>query len=428
MKRPDAPVPQAWSAPDIELTPHDAAKTHWRNYFADPRLQSLITQALENNRDLKIAAARVVEARALYGVTKAEGLPSLSLGATAGASLTMIEAPLAVVSYELDFWGRLAGLSDSARFSFLATEEARRAVRISLVADVASAYFTLLQLDAMAELSQATADAREQSLELLTKGRDLGGLNDFEVQQAAGILEMAKSALADVQYQRVAVKNRLDYLVGKVAVMQTPGYALEEQDLDLALAPGLPSEVLLVRPDVMASEQRLRAAHANIGVARTAFFPKIALVAGFGVASQGLASLLSGSTTSFSPRFSLPALFDGGRTAAGVEVAEARKSIALAEYERTIQLAFREVSDQLAARASLVAQMRSANVNKASQERRLQIAWARHNAGMVGYLEVLDAQRELFAAQQAALQVRRAQLESAVQLYKALGGGEQRAD
>lgn len=428
LKRPDAPVPQAWSAPAIELSPHDAAKTHWRNFFTDPRLQSLITQALENSRDLKIAAARVAEARAQVKVSKADTVPSLSLGALAGSPLTMIDAPLAVVSYELDFWGRLAGLSESARFSYLATEEASRAVRISLVADVASAYFTLVQLEALEELSRGTLASREQSLELLTKGRDLGGYNDYDIQQASGILEMARSALADVEYQRIVIKNRLDFLVGKTATLDGQAVALDDQDIDLALAPGLPSEVLLVRPDVMASEQRLRAAHANIGVARTAFFPKIALVAGFGAASKGLASILSGSSTAFSPQFSLPALFDGGRTAAGVEVAEARKSIAVAEYERTIQLAFREVSDQLAARGALMAQMRSAKANAASQERRLQIAWARHNAGMVGYLDVLDAQRELFAAQQAAMNVRRAQLESAVQLYKALGGGDQSAD
>ena len=201
-----------------------------------------------------------------------------------------------------------------------------------------------------------------------------------------------------------------------------PGLTLREQGFDAALAPGLPADILLMRPDVMAAEQRLRAAHANIDAARAAFLPKILLTAGVGVASQGLTSLFSGAAWNFAPTLSMP-LFDGGRLAASVDIAEVRKVIAVAEYEKTIQLAFREVSDLLSARASLIRQMRSAELNEKSQTKRLEIAMARNKVGLTGLLEVLDSQRELVSAQQGATQLRRAQLEASSQLYKALGGG-----
>jgi multidrug efflux system outer membrane protein len=281
-----------------------------------------------------------------------------------------------------------------------------------------------MQLDALSTLTASTVELREQSLDVVSKGRDLGGTYDYEVQQASGILESTRANLAALAHQRNVVGNRLDYLVGKIGTSLPPGRSLDEQGLDSAVSPGLPSVVLLMRPDVMAAEKRLSAAHANIGVARAAFFPKIALTAGFGIVSQGLSSLLSASASSFSPLVSLPALFDGGRNAGNVDVAEARKVIAVAEYEKTIQQAFREVSDQLSARASLANQMRATQANNNAQERRLQIAQARYNGGLIGYLDVLDGQRELVAAQQASTNVRRAQLESSVQLFKALGGGE----
>jgi multidrug efflux system outer membrane protein len=198
--------------------------------------------------------------------------------------------------------------------------------------------------------------------------------------------------------------------------------------LELDIAPGLPSDVLLLRPDVMSAEQRLKSAHANVGVARTAFFPKILLSTGYGAATQALSSLASGGAWYFVPILSAMPLFDNGRTASGVDVAEARKVIAVAEYEKTIQQAFREVADLLSLRASLANQLRASIANSNAQEVRLQIAQARHSAGLISYLEVLDAQREVFSAQQASTQFRRAQLESAAQLYKALGGGEPRTE
>jgi multidrug efflux system outer membrane protein len=415
--RPSPPVPQVWPASAVNVGKDDAVKTHWRTFFIDPRLQSLISTALENSRDLRIAVARVAEARAQFGGARADRLPTLTFGSD--TSVSMLSG-----TYEIDFWGRVAGMTESARTNFLATEEARRAVHLSLIADVASTYFTLLQMDELIALTRSTVDLREQSLALIRKGRDLGGTYDFEVQQSYGILQSARGTLAGHEHQRAATANKLDFLVGQVTTALPTGKNLDEQGLELDIAPGIPSDVLLLRPDVMSAEQRLKAAHANVGVARTAFFPKISLSTGYGAATQALSSLAGGGVWYFVPVLSAIPLFDNGRTAAGVDVAEARKVIAVAEYERTIQQAFREVADLLSLRASLTSQLRASVANSNAQEVRLQIAQVRHSAGLVSYLEVLDAQREVFSAQQASTQFRRAQLESAAQLYKALGGGE----
>lgn len=434
--RPTPPIPDNWPLAISPLAAGDAAKTHWRAFFIDPKLQVLITAALEHNRDLRIAAGRVEEARALYGIARADQTPTVNLlGASngsgsriPGASSQRYDLSLSSVSYELDFWGRVANLSQAARNSYLATAEAQRAVHLSLVADVASAYFNLLQLEELGALARSTLALREQSLVLIAKGRDIGGAYDYEYQQASGLLESARANLASLEHQRAVTTNQLNFLVGN-APSALPaalplGLSLDAQGFDVDLAPGLPSEVLLLRPDVMAAEQRLAAAHANIAAARAAFLPKIVLTAGLGVASQGLASLFSGGAWLFQPSMTLP-IFDGGRLASGVDVAKAREVIAVAEYEKTIQQAFREVSDQLSARASWASQLKAAQINKNAQAQRLKIAEARYNGGLISYLDVLEGQRELVTAQQAFAQIRRSQLDAAALLYKALGGGSQ---
>lgn len=425
LQRPPLPVPDQWRTPVTEPSKADAAKTHWRAFFTDPRLQALIEAALENNRDLRIAVARVQEARAQYTINSAEQYPVVSMGPAQGTTLTPGSSwPFASVSFELDFWGRIAGMTESARFAYLATEEARRAVHLTLVADVASAYFEILQADELLAILDSTVELREQSLDLIKKSLDLGASYDYEYQQARGVLESARASQAALEHQRSVANNRIDFLVGRVGLALPQGRSLDEQGLDVNIAPGLPSEVLLLRPDVMAAEQRLRAAHANIGVARATLFPKIGLTAGFGSLSDGLLSVFKASRAAITPVLSLPAIFDGGRLDAGVDVAEARKVIAVAEYEKTIQQAFREVSDQLSARVSLSRQLRATMANSVAQERRFQIAKGRYDLGAIGYLEVIDAQREQLVSQQASTSVRRAQLEAAVQLYKVLGGGE----
>jgi multidrug efflux system outer membrane protein len=413
-----------------------AARIHWREYFVDPRLHALIAVALENNRDLRIAVAHVQEAKAQYGIAQADFLPSFNLqagGALAGVpaglsgtnqSTTTERYDLAVstISYEVDFWGRIAGLSEAARNSYLASEEAQRAFQISLVADVATTYFTLLQVEELTALANASLQSRITALDLVRKGRDAGGAFDYEVEQALGLRESASSAVDSWEYQRSTVLNRLNYLVGEVGVDLPPALSLESQGFGELLAPGLPSEVLLLRPDVIAAEKRLLAAHANIDAARAAFLPKVLLTSSVGLASQGLSSLFSGAAWSFQPLVSLP-LFDGGRLNAGLELAEARKVIAVAEYEKAIQMAFREVADLLSSRVSLTRQMRSALIAERSQQKLLEIARARHSIGVSSYLEVLDREREWVSSQQVTVQLKRAQLEAASQLYKALGGG-----
>jgi multidrug efflux system outer membrane protein len=435
-QRPPLPVPKEWADQTLDK-PQLAIKTHWRAFFTDPQLHALIEVALENNRDMRIAAARVLEARAQYGVAKADLGPTVNLLGMGnltrtssdlsgiGAPLTSqrFDLQLSAVSFELDFWGRVANLSESARLSYLATEESRRLVYLSLVADVATSYFTLLQMRELAAIERSTLGLRELSLALIATGQALGGASDFEFQQATGMAESTRGNLANLEYQQAVAVNRLNFLLGNTAFKWQPGAGLNQQGLDSEMAPGLPAEVLLLRPDVLAAEQRLMAAHANIGAARAAFLPKVVLTTALGLASQGLAGLFSGGAWSFQPLISLP-LFDGGRTAAGVDLAQAREVVAVAEYERSIQVAFREVADLLASRLSLARQLDAARIFAQAQARRLEIAQGRFDAGMIGYLDVLEAQRDINSARQQAAQLRRAQLESTVQLYKALGGGD----
>ena len=434
--RPEAPVPTKWPDAVSVVDPKQASKTHWKTYFKDPRLQALIQAALQYNRDMRIAAARVVEARAQYAMTRADQLPTVNLGGSgtftgipndlvnAGtpATYSRYDMNITSVGYEVDFWGRLSKLSEAAKNSYLSTEEARRSFQISLISEVANTYFSLLQFDEITKLGQETMSSRQKALNVILKGRDAGGSYDFEVEQATSSLEAARSTVDSLAHQRTITQNRLNYLVGDIPKSLPDGLSLLEQGLDAALAPGLPSEILLLRPDVMAAEQRLRAAHANIDAARAAFLPKIMLTAGIGVASQGLSTLFNGAAWNFAPSLTLP-IFNGGKLAASVDLAEVRKDIAVAEYEKTIQLAFREVADLLSARSSLSKQMQSAQINERAQMKRLEIAMARNKVGLTGYLDVLDSEREVLSAQLGATQVRRAQLEASAQLYKALGGG-----
>lgn len=443
-KRPEAPVAAAWPEPAQAEGKLDATQTDWRTLFPDPRLQALIATALEHNRDLRIAVARVGEARAQYGISSAERVPNLNLGLNraaqkippqfagtsdpSGNGVAIVnernDLSLSSVAFEVDFWGRVASMSSSARASYLASEEAQRAARLSIVADVANAYFGLLEMEERLLVGRETLASREKTRALVARGRESGFASNIEILQAEGAVESARAELAVLERQRAAASNWLNQLVGHVPEGLPRGRNLLEQAVGDNLAAGIPSEVLLTRPDVMASEQRLIAANASIGAARAAFLPKLLLTAAFGVASRGVATLFEGNTGvwSYQPSLSLP-LFDGGRLAGNKDIAEARKVIAVAEYEKTIQQAFREVTDLLSTRATLIDQRQAAEALLRTQEERFKIAQARYKAGVASFLEVLDAQRELFGAQQGAIQVRRAQLGATAQLYKALGGG-----
>ncbi|MDP2142946.1 MAG: efflux transporter outer membrane subunit [Gallionella sp.] len=441
-QRPEAPVAAAWPKNvKLKLSSKLVRSDRWQDYFTEPRMRGLIAAALEHNRDLRIATARIAEARAQYGIQEAGRLPNVS--ATAGHSESSSPAStsitgrefksqrydvnISVVSFELDFWGRVASLSEAAKANYFATEEAQRAFRLSLIADVANAYLSVLELRERTRLAAATVKTRARYRELTDRRREMGVSSDMDTLQAEGAFQSARAEYASLERQQAAAENLLDLLVGyPVAQLKDlpSGRSLTLQSIGIAQLAELPAEALLRRPDVRAAEQRLIAANANIGAARAAFLPSITLTGSAGTASRTLAGLFDAGSSawSFQPSLVQP-LFDAGRNEANLDVAEARKVIAVADYEKTIQQAFREVADLLNARERLAVQLAAQQANAAAQGRRLKLVDARYSAGIASYLELLDAQREAFAAWQGALQVRRLQLTTATQLYKALARG-----
>ncbi len=438
--RPAAPVAAAWPQGANAEGKRAVVATDWEHYYTDARLQALIATALEHNRDLRIATARIAEARAQYGVQQADQLPNVNVSAGRNASATpastsftgrdfksnRYDVSLALVSYELDFWGRVRSLNAAAKASYLASEAAQQAFRLSLVAEVANAYLSLQELSERAQLAAATAQGRAEMRALVQRRRDLGVSGDLEWLQAEGAYQSALAERANLERQQAAAENLLTLLVGQplAAIKDLPaGRTLAAQDISADLIAGLPSDVLLQRPDVIAAEQKLIAANANIGAARAAFLPRITLTGSVGTASRTLSGLFdTGSDAwSFQPSLSAP-LFDAGRNAANTDLAEARKVIAVAEYEKTLQQAFREVADLLNAREKIAEQLSAQQANAQTQNQRLKLVEARFKAGVANHLEVLDAQRDSFAAQQGELQVRRTLLSAAAQLYKALAG------
>ncbi|MCF8177398.1 MAG: efflux transporter outer membrane subunit [Sulfuritalea sp.] len=439
--RPEAPVANAWPALRASTSLGDAAKSarmlaDWRNFFSDPALQGLIVAALEHNRDLRIAVARVEEARVLAGIARSDRFPTLDLGAQRAAALTpadlsgtgrqlnsqRYDVNLGIAAFELDFWGRVRNLDDAARASYLASDYSRRAFRLTLIADVANAYLSLLELGERLDLAQATLKTREETRTLIGRRRDVGLAGDLDYLQADGAFQNARAEIASLLRSHAAAENALRLLVGTAPAI-ADGERLTRQSLNKDLAVGLPAEVLLARPDVLAAEQRLIAANANIGAARAAFLPKIVLTAVAGTASRGLAGLFDAGSSawSFMPVLRYP-LFDSGRADANIDLAEVRKNITVAEYEKTIQQAFREVADLLAARLQLAEQLKAQEADLSAQSRRLTLVNARYQAGVSSHLELLDAQREHFAAQQSALAARRQLLSTAASFYKAVGG------
>ncbi len=437
-QRPALPVPEAWPD-DAQATAPAGKPVDWASFFPDERLRALIKLALEHNRDLRIATARVAEAQALYGIQRADRLPTVNVGGSlarsrtpadlsaTGTSIVSQRADLNVglPAFELDFWGRVASLSEAAKASYLATEQAERAFRLSLIASVADAYLALAEAQERYVLAQATLETRAQTRELVDRRRQAGLAGDLDFLQADAAYEGARAELAALQRQQSAARNYLRALVGTEPKDLPAGKTLAEQGITLAQQADLPAQVLVRRPDVLAAEQRLLAANANIGAARAAFFPRIALTASAGTASRELDGLFKDGSEawSFTPSITLP-IFDYGRRSANLDLATVRKDIAVADYERTVQQAFREVADLLVAREQLAEQLKAVEAQERSQQRAADIAEARYRQGVGSFLEVLDAQRQLFAVRQGLIQLRRTQWATAAQLYKALGGEE----
>lgn len=439
-ERPAAPVPATIG--DVGAV-DEVTLPDWNVYFADKALQRLIAAALDSNRDLRTATARVEEARAQYGIQRADLFPSFNLNAEAASSRGPVTFPIAgqtqnlsvvtrrysvnlgLLAYELDFWGRVRRLTEAALANYFATEQAQRAFRLSLIAEVANTYFTVRTLDERAEFARRTAQTRDEGLRVISRRLEAGVASRLDLLQAQSLLESARADAAALARQAANARNALAVLVGRPLALPAPtGAALDDLPLPPSLPPGLPSSVLLNRPDVLQAEQTLVAANANIGAARAAFFPRITLVGAFGVASNDVDDLFDGDRRawSFVPSIAQP-LFAGGRLSSSLDVAAARKVVAVAQYEKAIQQAFAEVANVLSDEALLAEQYAAQERLLARQTERLKLAEARYNAGLIGFLEVLDAQREQYAAQQALIDVKRARLAAAAQAYKALGGG-----
>ncbi len=431
-ERPAAPVAPAFPYSVPGSSAAQAGEIEWQRFFGDPRLKRLIGIALQNNRDLRVAMLNIEQTRAQYQVRRADELPTVGAGVAAtlqptGAGRTgdLYTAGLTITSYELDLFGRVRSLSDAALAQYFGTAEGRKAAQITLVSAVATTYLSLLTDEELLAVTRQALVTREESLKLTKLKFDVGAASELDYRQAESLLEGARVTLAQLVRQRAVDENTLVLLLGQPLPADLPqGFAVTSQQLVTDLPTGLPSEVLARRPDVRLAEQQLIAANANIGAARAAFFPRISLTSSLGAASTELSGLFkSGSFGwSFAPQLLLP-IFDAGRNQANLEVSVVNRDIAVAQYEKAIQNAFREVSDSLAGRATLDEQVRAQAAQTNAEAVRFKLADLRYRNGASSYLDVLDAQRALFAAQQALVQVQAARVQNLVALYKVLGGG-----
>lgn len=439
---PTSPVAEAYPAPSgTEVLPER------RGMFGDPRLQSLIALSLDANRDLRIAALNAEAARAQIRVQRAQSLPGVNVdagytrqrqpasvagagvGLTPGSEATGFEfgqfsVQAALTSFEIDLFGRLRAMNEAAFYRWLASVEARRAVRLAVIGAVADAYWNERLADEQLALTRSTLTDWRASRDITRLRRQAGQASGADLAQAEGLVRQAQADLAQRERELAQAANALTLAVGAPLPSDLlPPTPLMEQPIRTALAAGTPSDLLTRRPDIGQAEQDLRAANADIGAARAAFFPRVSLTAAFGFASLALESLFRGTNRSwsYSPAISLP-IFRGGELRGNLDLARLRTSTAVATYEKAIQTGFREVADGLAAQATYGRQMTEQRAVVAQAERRAHLTDLAYRAGQTSRLELLDAQRATYATRQAALTVRRDQLTAAAALYRALGG------
>jgi outer membrane protein, multidrug efflux system len=444
-QRPQVPTPPTWrEIPAAEA--QSLANTAWWQLFDDPQLQELVRIALVENKDLKIAVERIEEARARYGFTKADFWPKLDASATAGrlrfnsgslihtpegdtsipteGTETAIYSVSADVSWELDFFGRIRRATEAQQALFLGTQEARRAAVLTLVADVARAYFELRDADLRLEIARHTIESRRESVQF-AKDRFEGGVTgELDFRQAEAELKRVETIQFDLERLISAKENELSVLIGRSPGPILRGIPVSEQKRPAAVPAGLPSELLERRPDIREAEQTLAAATANIGEAKALLFPRIALTGSFGTASTDFDTLFEGPSKSWNIIGNLlQPIFHAGQNKRRVEITESRQRQALYAYERTILQAFRETEDALQAYTKTGAQ-RQAQADRVQAERKvLELCDLRYKGGVSAYLEVLDAQRSLFNAELDEAETIGSNLVSLVRLYKALGGG-----
>ncbi|MBT2246746.1 efflux transporter outer membrane subunit [Sphingobium sp. BHU LFT2] len=444
--QPTLPVAETFPGGASEQAPVEssAARLGWRDFFQDARLQILIAASLERNRDLAQSLARVAQARAQYRIQETQRLPTLeangqgtrsrqpltALGTGASADAGAIEfsqygANVGVSAFELDLWGRVRNLAEAERQRYLASEEGARTFRLSLIAQVAAAYYDIQAGEERIALARQSLEGREEGLRIARKRLDAGVTSTVDYDQSMLLLTQAQTELAELQRTTEQARNLLDVLTGGPISGPLPvARPLVRAEQVLAVEPGLPSALLIDRPDILEAEHNLRAANADIGAARAAFFPTISLTGNYGFASSALDSLFDkgNQAWSFGGAFNLP-VFDWGRRSAHVKVSKARADELTAAYQRAVQGAFQEVADALVARRRLGEQIVAQERTVTAQLRLARTARHRYDNGIAIYLEVLDAERNLFAAQQQLLQLRATDLQNSVSLYVALGNG-----
>jgi len=438
-ERPAAPIPSQFpDAPAAPAAQPPAADIAWRDFIAEPRLERIVEVALDNNRDLRVAALRVEQSRAQFRQSRSGLFPSLDLRTSytrqkltdsSGTDVTTGSANLSVGStaYELDFFGRVRSSTEQALQQYLQTEEAQRSAQIALVAEVAAQYFTLREAEEQLTLARQTLALVTESYDLNTLSFEAGQIDALDLRTAEGQLQTARINLLTYERQATQAENQLMLLIGAPLPADLPPSEAFGADVLADVPAGLPADLVLRRPDILEAEHALLAANANIGVARAAFFPSISLTGSTGRTSMALSSLLGSEGTrvlSFAPQLTLP-IFNAGSNRANLAAAQAAMEIEVATYERTIQAAFREVADALVATASYAQEIEAQEAAVAAQTQRFTLADARYRQGEDSYLTVLQAQQDLYSAQQGRLRAQGSLAASRLDLYRALGGGWQ---
>lgn len=445
-ERPAVALPAAYAHDtSADANAESVAALGWRSYFTDPVLTRLIERALANNHDLRTAVLRVQEAQAAYGIQRSARLPTVAVGLDAnrtrtpadlnpGAGATtasQFQAGAGISSWEIDLWGRIASLNEAALQSFLATDAARRAVSVTLIAQVADAWLGLREAEERLHLAQTSESSQRESLRIFTRRFEVGAASLLELTQVETLLTQAETLVVQMRQQRDTRRLALGILLGDLSDDATAMDTSAPLDGNLLapVAPGLPSDLLTSRPDVVTAEHQLQSANADIGAARAAFFPRISLTAFGGSASAELDHLFRDANRawSFAPSLSLP-IFDAGRRRADLDLAEVRKNLAVVHYEQTVQNAFRDVADALSAQHWALQQVEVQRRALATQRERARLSRLSYEHGASSFLEVLDAERNLISAEQQLVQTRRALLSGRVALYAALGGSSQRLE
>ena len=444
-ERPEAPVAQAW--PEGESYKLSEVKREalpeWRDFICDEKLRRVIELALANNRDLRMAAYNVEMARAQYGISRSELFPTVAAVAQETAQRTpetlstrldgtantthQYSAQLAMTSFELDFFGRVRNLEEQALQSYLQTQDAQRSAQSTLIAEVAMAWLTLGADEAQLKLQQETLRTQEESFRLVEASYKYGAVSQLDLEQARQTVAAARAAIASYVRAVAQDRNALELLVGaKIDEGLMPDGISLQATLPASLPEGLPSEVLLNRPDVMQAERGMLAANAQIGAARAAFFPSVSLTGGVGSGSMRLSDLFASNSTvwTFSPNVNIP-IFTGGANIANLRAAEAYQKKSIADYELAIQTAFQEVADALATEGTVADELLAQQQLAAATAETLRLSEERYKNGADSYLEVLDSQRSNFSAQQAVINAQLSRAASLVTLYKVLGGGSQ---